>query len=62
MTRAQKKWLKKLEADGFVSMGGWNRGQRNRPLRALEALGYCEFGWGPVDSSFKYQGWNYTPH
>lgn len=56
MTRAQKRWLKRLRSDGFVAMGAWGTGQRNRPLRALVEMGYAEFGWGPKDSFLQTQG------
>jgi len=56
MTRAQKKWLHKLQNDGFVTMGGWGDGQKNRPLWALVEMGLAKFGWGPLDSCLRMQG------
>lgn len=56
MTRAQKKWLKVLNDTGFVEMGGWGRGQKNRPLFALCNMGLATFDIGPPDSCLKVQG------
>lgn len=62
MTSAQKKWLRILDRDGFVEWG-WNfrNGQRNRPLRKLESMGYAENCLGPEGSFLKCQGVKITP-
>lgn len=56
MTPAQKKWLTALRERGFVERGGWGRGQRNRPLRALCALGLAYEGYGPKDCLLQVDG------
>lgn len=56
MTPAQKKWLEVLRETGFVECGGWSRGQRNRPLRALVQMGLAEEGYGPRNSFLKVYG------
>lgn len=56
MTRAQKKWLKILRETGFVERGGWSRGQRNRPLRALVQMGLAVEDFGPKGSLLMVDG------
>ena len=56
MTRAQKKWLQRLNEEGFVSWGSWGDGQRNRPLRKLVNLGLAKPCIGPRGSFLKVEG------
>lgn len=56
MTRAQRKWLEIARSQGFVQMGGWGQGQRNRPLWALVRMGLLEVGHGPKNSFLKAEG------
>ena len=57
MTRSQKKWLVVLHRVGFVESGGWGRGQRNRPLRALVREGLAEESYGPRNSLLTVHGY-----
>lgn len=56
LTRAQSRWYKTLERNGFVEFGGWGNGQKNRPLQKLVDLGLARPEWGPIGSMFKTQG------
>jgi len=58
LTRAQRKWLYKLRTHGFVEAGGWARGQRNRPLRALVEKGLAVEGMGPKDCMLQVHGFS----
>jgi len=56
LTKAQERWLREINREGFVEMGGWGSGQKNRPLFALVDMGLAEFGFGPKGSFLKTQG------
>ncbi len=60
LTPAQEKWLMVLRHEGFVAMGGWGNGQKNRPLFRLCELGFAEFGWGPKGDFLQCQGFSYV--
>ena len=60
LTKAQKKYLGVLARYGFVEHGGWNRGQRNRPLGRLASLGYATMDYGPPGSFLKTFGFIVT--
>ena len=63
LTKAQSRWLEKVEATGFVEVGSrFGGSQKNRPLFALESMGLVQFGFGPKDCLLQTQGFMPIPN